>query len=61
MIIPIEKIWKRFQNKYKAVNVASLEARRLKELQGKGLADEKMNPVLEAMRKLLSGKINFSE
>ena len=61
MIIPIERIWKLFQNKYKAVNVAALEARRLKEEQGKGLADEKMNPVLEAMRKLLSDKIKFSE
>lgn len=61
MIIPIEKIWEKFQNKYKAVNIASLEARKLKEDQGKGLADEKMNPVLEAMRKLLSERIKFTE
>jgi DNA-directed RNA polymerase subunit K/omega len=61
MIIPIEKIWEKFKNKYKAVNVASLEARKLKEEQSKGLTDEKMNPVLEAMRKLLSGKIRFTE
>jgi DNA-directed RNA polymerase subunit K/omega len=61
MIIPVEKIWKRFQNKYKAINVASLEARKLKEEQGKGLVDEKMNPILEAMRRLLSDKIKFSE
>ncbi|MCK4940881.1 hypothetical protein KAS45_02200 [candidate division WOR-3 bacterium] len=61
MIVPIEKIWRRFQNKYKAIHVASLEARRLKEEQGKGLADEKLNPILESMRKLLSGKIKFNE
>jgi DNA-directed RNA polymerase subunit K/omega len=61
MIIPVEKIWHKFQNKYKAVNIASLEARRLKEEQGKGLVDEKLNPILESMRKLLSGKIKFNE
>jgi len=61
MIVPVEKIWKKFQNKYKAINVASLEARRLKEEQGKGLVDEKMNPVLESMRRLLSEKIKFNE
>jgi len=61
MIIPVEKIWKRFQNKYKAINVASLEARKLKEEQGKGLVDEKMNPILESMRRLLSEKIKFKE
>ncbi|MDH4210872.1 MAG: DNA-directed RNA polymerase subunit omega [candidate division WOR-3 bacterium] len=61
MIIPVEEIWKRFQNKYKAVNVAALEARKLKEEQGKGLVDEKMNPILEALRRLLSDKIKFRE
>ena len=61
MIIPVEKIWKKFQNKYKAINVASLEARKLKDEQGKGLVDEKMNPILESMRRLLSEKIKFRE
>jgi len=61
MIVPVEKIWQKFQNKYKAVNVASLEARKLKDEQGKGLADEKINPVLESIRKLLSGKIKYTE
>jgi DNA-directed RNA polymerase subunit K/omega len=61
MIVPVEKIWQKFQNKYKAVNIASLEARKLKDEQGKGLADEKINPVLESIRRLLSGKIKFSE
>jgi DNA-directed RNA polymerase subunit K/omega len=61
MIVPVEKIWQKFQNKYKAVNIASLEARKLKDEQGKGLADEKINPVLESIRKLLSGKIKYTE
>jgi DNA-directed RNA polymerase subunit K/omega len=61
MIVPVEKIWQKFQNKYKAVNIASLEARKLKEEQGKGLVDEKINPILESIRKLLSGKIKYSE
>lgn len=61
MIVALEKIWHKFQNKYKAINIASLEARRLKEEQGKGLVDEKMNPVLESIRKLLGGKIKYNE
>jgi DNA-directed RNA polymerase subunit K/omega len=61
MIVPVEKIWQKFQNKYKAVNIASLEARKLKEEQGKGLADEKINPILESIKRLLSGKIKYKE
>ncbi len=61
MIVSVEKIWHKFQNKYKAVNIASLEARKLKEEQSKGLVDEKINPVLESIRKLLTGKIKFKE
>ena len=61
MIIPVERIWKIFENKYKAVNIASLEARKLKEEQGKGLVDEKMNPILESIRRLLSDRIKFAE
>ena len=61
MIVPIEKIWHKFKNKYKAVNIAALEARKLKEEQGKGLADEKINPILESIKRLLSGKIKYTE
>lgn len=61
MIVPIEKIWKHFENKYKAVNVAALEARRTKDLHGKDLVDPKTNPVFEAMRKLLAGKIRYTD
>jgi DNA-directed RNA polymerase subunit K/omega len=61
MIVPVEKIWKKFNNKYKAINVASLEARRLKDAQSKGLIQEKFNPVLESIRKLITGKIAYKE
>lgn len=61
MIIPIEKIWKHFENKYKAVNVASLEARRAKDAHDKGLLDAKVNPIFEAMRKLVAGKIRYTD
>jgi DNA-directed RNA polymerase subunit K/omega len=61
VIIPIEKIWNKFKNKYKAVNVAALEARRLKEEQSKGLADEKVNPILYALKKLLSDRTQSPE
>ncbi|UCG92273.1 MAG: DNA-directed RNA polymerase subunit omega [candidate division WOR-3 bacterium] len=61
MLVPIEKIWKHFENKYKAVNVASLDARRTKELHSKGLLDAKVNPIFEAMRKLTAGKIRYTD
>jgi DNA-directed RNA polymerase subunit K/omega len=61
MIVPTEKIYKRFENKYKAVNVASLQARKLKDDQTKGLLEENVNPIFEAIRKLIAGKIKFTE
>lgn len=61
MIIPTEKIYERFDNKYMAVNVASLEARKLKDDQTKGLLVQNMNPVFEAIRKLMAGKIRYKE
>ena len=59
--MPTEKIYKRFENKYKAVNVAALEARKLKDDQTKGLLEEQVNPVYESMRKLVAGKIKWNE
>jgi len=59
MIVPVEKLWENFDNKYKAVNVASLEARRLKDMQTKGLADTNLKPIFEALRKLVAGKIKY--
>jgi DNA-directed RNA polymerase subunit K/omega len=61
MILPTEKIYERFENKYKAVNVAALEARKLKDDQTKGLLEEHINPVFESMKKLVMGKIKWTE
>ncbi|MGB3480381.1 MAG: hypothetical protein WBB67_14630 [bacterium] len=61
MIVPTEKIYERFENKYKAINVASLEARKLKDDQVKGLLEEHVNPVFEAIRKLIAGKIRYQD
>jgi DNA-directed RNA polymerase subunit K/omega len=59
MILPIEKIYQKYENKYKAVNVAALEARKLKDDQTKGLIEENVNPIFEAMRKLMAGQIRY--
>ncbi len=61
MIVPIEKIWQKFENKYKAINIAALEARRIKDEQNKGLIDEKINPIYEAIKRLIKGKIKYQE
>ena len=61
MIIPVEKIWNKYENKYKAINVAALEARRLKAAQGKGLIDQNIKPIFEAIRKMTTGKIKYTE
>ncbi len=61
MIVPVEKLWERYENKYLAINIASLEARRLKELQNKGLIDSKVKPVFEAIRKLTAGKLKYKQ
>jgi DNA-directed RNA polymerase subunit K/omega len=61
MIIPSEKIYEKFENKYKAVNIAALEARKLKDEQTKGLLEQRINPVFEAIRKLMTGKIKYKE
>ncbi|MGB3339976.1 MAG: hypothetical protein WBB37_00650 [bacterium] len=61
MIIPTEKIYKIFENKYKAINVASLLARKLKDDQVKGLLDQYINPIFEVFKKLLAGKIRYQD
>jgi len=61
MIVPPEKIYRLYKNKYKAINIASLEVRKLKEDQINGLLEEQMNPVLETMRRLLTGKIKYTD
>jgi DNA-directed RNA polymerase subunit K/omega len=61
MIFTIEKIWEKYDNKYKAINIAALESRKLKDHQVKGLVDQNMNLIIESLRKLMSGKIRYKE
>lgn len=61
MIVSPEKIYSLYQNKYKAIYIAALEARKLKDDQVNGLLEENVNPVFEALRKLLTGKIPYLE
>lgn len=61
MIVPTEKIYERFENKYKAIIVTSLEARKLKDDQVKGLLEGYVNPIFEAIRKLMVGKIRYQD
>ena len=61
MIVPTEKIYERFENIYKAINVTSLQARKLKDEQVKGLLEENINPIFEAIKKLIAGKIRYQD
>lgn len=61
MIFPMEEIWQRFENRYKAINLACLEARRIKEEQAKGTLAADVNPILEALRHLMAGKLRTKE
>ena len=61
MIVPAEKIYKFFTNKYKAVNVAAMEARKQKELQSKGLLEEHVNPIIDSLKKLVANKIQIKK
>jgi hypothetical protein len=59
MIFSIESIWEKYGNKYKAINIGSLEARRLKDEQSKGLLDANTNQILESLKKLVGGRIKL--
>ncbi|MEO0095506.1 MAG: hypothetical protein ABIL18_05730 [candidate division WOR-3 bacterium] len=60
MIFPIEKIWEHYNNnKYLAINVAALYARKVKDEQIQGLAPKDVNPIKEALVKCALGKIKY--
>jgi len=61
MIFPIDKIWENYQNKYKAINIASLYARRIKDKQLQGLIDRTVNPIKEALFNCSKGEIKYKE
>ncbi len=59
--IDIEKLWKRFDNKYQGIVVASQEARRILEAINNGEIEVKENPYLYALRRVLSGQVKIKE
>ncbi len=61
MIFPIDKIWVHYENKYKAINIAALYARRIKDKQLQGLIDKAVNPIKEALSSCVEGKIKYKE
>ncbi|MEO0161225.1 MAG: hypothetical protein ABIL39_00975 [candidate division WOR-3 bacterium] len=62
MIFPIEKIWEHYKNnKYLAINVGALYARKVKDDQSQGLIDKNLNPIKEALIKLSAGKIKYKD
>jgi DNA-directed RNA polymerase subunit K/omega len=61
MIFPIDKVWDHYQNKYKAINIAALYARRVKDKQLQGLIDKAVNPIKEALFECSGGKIKYKE
>ncbi|MEO0205896.1 MAG: hypothetical protein ABIL22_04380 [candidate division WOR-3 bacterium] len=61
MIFPIDKIWDHYGNKYKAINIAALYARRVKDKQLQGLIDRAINPIKEALFACSAGQIKIKE
>ncbi|MEO0126585.1 MAG: hypothetical protein ABIL44_02400 [candidate division WOR-3 bacterium] len=59
MIFPIENIWKHYKNKYKAINIAALYARKIKDEQGQHSVDSKVSPIREALIKCSAGVIKY--
>ena len=57
--LSLEKIWDRFDNKYHALNVASLEARRLLDCLNRGELQMRENVYGASLGKLLAGEIKY--
>uniref|UniRef100_A0A7C6EHF2 DNA-directed RNA polymerase n=1 Tax=candidate division WOR-3 bacterium TaxID=2052148 RepID=A0A7C6EHF2_UNCW3 len=61
MIFSIERFWEHYKNKYRAINIAALYARKVKDEQLQGLIDKKVNPIKEALIKCSVGVIKYKE
>lgn len=61
MIFPIDRIWEHYQNKYKAINIGALHARRIKDKQLQGLIDRAVNPIEAALKSCIKGEIKYKE
>ncbi|HID32613.1 MAG TPA: hypothetical protein EYP24_04480 [bacterium (Candidatus Stahlbacteria)] len=54
-----ETLWQRFDNKYLAVYLAALEARRINDLKRKHLYDPNVNPILEGIKRVIAGEVKW--
>ena len=61
MIEELDRILPHYKNKYKAINIAALYARKVKDQQLQGLLDKKVNPIEEALKKCALGLIRYKE
>jgi len=57
--LSLEEIWKRYPNKYQALNIASLEARRIIEALQKGEVQTTQNLFEVALKRLTDGELKF--
>jgi len=57
--LSLEEVWKLYPNKYQALNVASLEARRIIEALQKGEVQTTQNLYEVAMKRLTDGELKF--
>ncbi len=58
--VSIEQLWRVFPNKYLALNVAALEARRLIEAISRDEIQLPCTPYDQALRRLLHGELKFA-
>lgn len=59
--ISLERIWARYPNKYQALNVAALEARRLIEALQKGEIQLNQNLYDYALDRLVAGELKYEK
>jgi hypothetical protein len=59
--MPIEKILAVFGNRYIALDVASLEVRRIIEQINRGSVEMRGSPYYESLRRLIDGEIKYEE
>jgi hypothetical protein len=57
--LSLEKIWGLYDNKYKALNVASLEARKVLDAMNRGELQMRENMYSHSLGKLLDGEIKY--
>ena len=59
--MPIEKILEVFGNRYIALDIASLEVRKIIEAMNRGDLEMAGSPYYESLRRLIAGEIKYEE